>query len=410
MVALERAGIPVERYVAYEIEENAISVSRDNYPNIEQCGDVFKADFTKYKGFDLLIGGSPCTHWSIAQSAQARETTASGIGFELFMQYVRALRESKCKYFLYENNKSMSEQIKNEITRHLGVEPIMINSALVSAQNRARYYWTNIPDVKQPENKNISLCDILQKEDFKPYRGGKLIRRKPDLTEKVDKMYMIGATNKQCSIGCRVYDLHGKSKTLCSQAGGGGAKAGLYFVDGVVKNLTVSGAEKLQTLPVGYTKAIKPEKGISVCGNGWTVDVIAHIFKGLKIQNEVQKARRQDADSLLEKGHKKMDEKKVKEAIEVIKGYRRLDEYMNNTERLPYCDMAIEALEKQLPKNDLISRKELISRLNNSANRYHGGKCNDVEYKDVETFDVDEVYEIIDRVWEGVPEDNGEID
>jgi len=101
-------------------------------------------------------------------------------------------------------------------------------------------------------------------------------------------MYMIGATNKQCSIGCRVYDLHGKSKTLCSQAGGGGAKAGLYFVDGVVKNLTVSGAEKLQTLPVGYTKAIKPEKGISVCGNGWTVDVIAHIFKGLKIQNEVQ--------------------------------------------------------------------------------------------------------------------------
>lgn len=288
MVALERAGIPVERYVAYEIEENAISVSRDNYPNIEQCGDVFKADFTKYKGFDLLIGGSPCTHWSIAQSAQARETTASGIGFELFMQYVRALRESKCKYFLYENNKSMSEQIKNEITRHLGVEPIMINSALVSAQNRARYYWTNIPDVKQPENKNISLCDILQKEDFKPYRGGKLIRRKPDLTEKVDKMYMIGATNKQCSIGCRVYDLHGKSKTLCSQAGGGGAKAGLYFVDGVVKNLTVSGAEKLQTLPVGYTKAIKPEKGISVCGNGWTVDVIAHIFKGLKIQNEVQ--------------------------------------------------------------------------------------------------------------------------
>lgn len=303
MVALERAGIPVERYVAYEIEENAISVSRDNYPNIEQCGDVFKADFTKYKGFDLLIGGSPCTHWSIAQSAQVRETTASGIGFELFMQYVRALRESKCKYFLYENNKSMSEQIKNEITRHLGVEPIMINSALVSAQNRARYYWTNIPDVKQPENKNISLCDILQKEDFKPYRGGKLIRRKPDLTEKVDKMYMIGATNKQCSIGCRVYDLHGKSKTLCSQAGGGGAKAGLYFVDGVVKNLTVSGAEKLQTLPVGYTKAIKPEKGISVCGNGWTVDVIAHIFKGLKIQNEAQ----EPCSSFWEEVEKRMD-------------------------------------------------------------------------------------------------------
>ena len=92
---------------------------------------------------------------------------------------------------------------------------------------------------------------------------------------------MIGATNKQRSIGCRVYDLHGKAKTLCSQAGGGGAKAGLYYVDGTVKNLRVSGAEKLQTLPVGYTKAVKPETGISLCGNGWTVDVIAHILKNI---------------------------------------------------------------------------------------------------------------------------------
>ena len=106
-----------------------------------------------------------------------------------------------------------------------------------------------------------------------------LIREKPNLEDKTDRMYMIGATNKQRSIGCRVYDLHGKAKTLCSQAGGGGAKAGLYLVDGIVKNLRVSGAEKLQTLPVGYTKAVKPEAGISLCGNGWTVDVIAHILK-----------------------------------------------------------------------------------------------------------------------------------
>lgn len=117
-----------------------------------------------------------------------------------------------------------------------------------------------------------------------------------------------------------------------------------------------------------------------------------------------------------------MDEKKVREAIERMCKMR--DAYNATLRSLPqktrersdynnYVDAflaAIEALEKQLPKNDLISRKELISRLNNSANRYHGGKCNDVEYKDVETFDVDEVYEIIDRVWEGVPEDNGEID
>lgn len=279
MVALERAGIAVDRYVAYEIEENAIAVSSSNYPQIEQKGDVFAGDFTQYRGFNLLIGGSPCTHWSIAK--KGRETTSNGVGFELFMQYVRALKESDCEYFLYENNKSMSKEIKEEITRQLGVEPIMINSALVSAQNRERLYWTNIPNVKQPQDKHITLLDIMTLEDFKEYKGGEMIRKKPDLVEKVDCMYMLGATNKQCSIGCRVYDLRGKAKTLCSQAGGGGAKAGLYLVNGVVRNLRVSGAEKLQTLPVGYTNAVSQEAGISLCGNGWTVDVIAHILRGL---------------------------------------------------------------------------------------------------------------------------------
>ena len=162
MVALERAGIPVERYVAYEIEPSAIKISAKNYPQIEQCGDVFKADFTEYKGFDLLIGGSPCTHWSIAQKSTDRETTASGIGWDLFSQYVRALKESECKYFLYENNKSMSAEIKAEITKYLWVEPIFINSSLVSAQSRQRLYWTNIPGLCLPKDKGIKLHDIIE--------------------------------------------------------------------------------------------------------------------------------------------------------------------------------------------------------------------------------------------------------
>jgi len=160
MVALERAGIPVERYVAYEIDKYAIQVSEKNYPQIEHCGDVTTADFTQYKGFDLLIGGSPCTYWSIAK--KDRETTSSGIGWELFMQYIRALKESGCKHFLYENNFSIHKDIKREITKELGVEPIMINSALVSAQQRKRCYWTNIPNVAQPEDKGILLKDILE--------------------------------------------------------------------------------------------------------------------------------------------------------------------------------------------------------------------------------------------------------
>lgn len=159
MVALERAGIPVERYVAYEIDKYAIQVSEKNYPQIEHMGDVFAGDFTQYRGFDLLIGGSPCTFWSIAKNN--RETTPDGMGGQMFMQYVRALKESECPYFLYENNYSIHQNIKDFISGQLGVQPIMINSALLSAQTRKRCYWTNIPGVTQPEDKGIMLQDIL---------------------------------------------------------------------------------------------------------------------------------------------------------------------------------------------------------------------------------------------------------
>lgn len=159
MVALERAEIPVDRYVAYEIDKYAIQVSEKNYPQIEHRGNVFDADFTEYKGFDLLIGGSPCTYWSIAKNG--RETTPDGVGGQLFMQYVRALKESGCRWFLYENNYSIHQNIKDFISAQLGVQPIMINSALVSAQNRKRCYWTNIPGVCQPEDKGILLEDVI---------------------------------------------------------------------------------------------------------------------------------------------------------------------------------------------------------------------------------------------------------
>ena len=123
-------------------------------------GDVFDGDFTQFKGYDLLLGGSPCTYWSIAK--KGRETTSDGMGFKLFMGYVRALKESKCRYFLYENNYSIHQNIKDEISKHLGVEPIMINSALLSAQERKRLYWTNIPNVTQPDDLGIMLADVLE--------------------------------------------------------------------------------------------------------------------------------------------------------------------------------------------------------------------------------------------------------
>ena len=164
-----RRGGQIDNYYAYEIDKYAIQTATHNFPNIIECGDVFKADFTTYQDIDFVVGGSPCTYWSIAQKNN-RETEASGLGWELFSQYVRAIREIKPKFFIYENNKSMSKAIRESITEAFGFEPICINSALVSAQNRQRLYWVGKRNesgayqkvnVSQPEDRGILLRDIL---------------------------------------------------------------------------------------------------------------------------------------------------------------------------------------------------------------------------------------------------------
>lgn len=274
MVALERVGFEVERYVSYEIEQSAINISKYNYPMIEQCGDVFKADFTKYKGFDLLIGGSPCTFWSVAR--KDREITSDGFGFKLFKQYVRALKESGCRYFLYENNYSMHKDIKEEITRCLGVEPIMINSELVSAQTRKRLYWTNIPGVKQPKDKGILLKDIIENG---------VVDRNKSLC--LCRSYSRFSGSQSCL--CRRYfgkkfgqavflkDIEGIKKKWMQNP---------YFLSNEknIRQLTVRECERLQTLPDDYTDVpnITSRQRYAALGNGWTVDVIAHIFSFMK--------------------------------------------------------------------------------------------------------------------------------
>ena len=170
MLAMKSAGIEIEKYTAFEIDKYATETACHNFPIIEERGDVFAADFTEFEGVDFLVGGSPCTYWSIAQTKN-RETVASGMGWELFSQYVRALREAKPRYFLYENNKSMSADIRASITATFGFEPICINSALVSAQNRQRLYWCGIrqadgsyikAEIEQPADRGILLKDILE--------------------------------------------------------------------------------------------------------------------------------------------------------------------------------------------------------------------------------------------------------
>lgn len=169
VIAMQLAGVDVESYDAYEIDKYAVKTAQHNFPMIQEHGDVFTADFTQYEGVDFLVGGSPCTYWSIAQTKN-RETVASGMGWELFSQYVRALREAKPKYFIYENNKSMSKQIRASIDEAFGFEAVLINSALVSAQNRQRLYWVgrrnadgtySKVNVEQPEDRGILLKDVL---------------------------------------------------------------------------------------------------------------------------------------------------------------------------------------------------------------------------------------------------------
>jgi DNA (cytosine-5)-methyltransferase 3A len=306
MVALERAKIPVEKYVAYEIDKYAIQVSKKNYPQIEHCGDVTTADFTQYKGFDLLIGGSPCTYWSIAK--QGREITPDGIGGQLFMHYVRALKESGCKYFLYENNYSIHKDIKAFISEKLGVEPIMINSALVSAQSRKRCYWTNIQNVTQPKDKGVILRDVLESKEDYPintidgekshsltssyYKVGVSINSPYGAERNRQRILTplrIGGYGKEQ--GQRIYSVKGKSVCLSANGGGQGAKTGLYKIDlpdgdYIIRKLSPIEAERLQTLPDNYTDGISDTQRYKCLGNGWTVDVIAHILKGV-IQDDM---------------------------------------------------------------------------------------------------------------------------
>lgn len=270
MVALERAGIPVEEYVAYEIDENAIKVSEFNYPQIKHCGDVFNAEYNG-GGYDLLIGGSPCTYWSIARHTNTehkREITFEGLGADLFMQYYRALQEAKPKYFLYENNNSISKEIKDKISELLGVDYIMINSNKVSGQNRERCYWTNIPNVQQPEDKHIYFKDIIDKNN------------RPDMRP-IGKWMLEGTYFGKPKLDVAKDFNSLKSNTLTTKKG---HPVNYYLNDEhtMYSNLTADEWEILQTLPQGYTSCVKDAERYKCIGNGWTVDVIAHIFKGLK--------------------------------------------------------------------------------------------------------------------------------
>lgn len=285
-VALERAGIPVEAYYASEIDKYAIQVSQKNYPSIQRIGDVedvffYREDWKDILPIDLLIGGSPCQDLSIAKrDRKGLDGERSG----LFWEYVRILREVNPKYFILENVASMPKGAREIITRELGVEPIMINAALVSAQQRKRLFWTNIPNVTIPEDKGILLKDILidgiETKEKSLCITATYSRACPrDYFEKSSRQLIkVGEFNKGGQ-GDRVYSIEGKSVTLSDLGGGRGAKTGLYeTTQGTYRKLHPIECERLQGLPDNYTEGISNTQRYKTLGNAFNVDVLAHIL------------------------------------------------------------------------------------------------------------------------------------
>lgn len=323
-VALERSGIKVDAYYASEIDKNAMDVSKRNWPDTIQVGDVRKLKGKKITGggtIDLLIGGSPCQDLS---RANIKRTGLEGSRSSLFYEYLRLLKEVRPRYFVLENVASMPREARDEITKKLGVRPIMIDAALVSAQSRRRLFWTNIPGVCQPWDRGILLKHIL--EDGEKKKDGWM---GAPVTKPVRIGKLKGTVGAQCS---RVYSTGGKSITVSGSAGGG--RTGYYwpigdgtiavkeatkrgyaiaeegdsvdlsypnsktrrgrvgkkaknlmtqstlgvFTRGEVRPLTPVECERLQSLPDGYTEGRSGPKRVEVLGNAFNAEVVRHIL------------------------------------------------------------------------------------------------------------------------------------
>jgi DNA (cytosine-5)-methyltransferase 3A len=336
MIALDRLGIKVDNYYASEIDKYAIQVSQANYPEIIQVGDITKLDLSTLPQIDLVMGGSPCQGFSFAGKQLAFDDPRSA----LFFEFVKCVKELNPKYFLLENVK-MKKEYLDIISEYMGVEPIFIQSSLVSAQSRQRYYWTNIPNVEQPEERGIVLRDILEDHPNEnpvkhTERNARHLKQLDDKSLCMTASMYKGAGNNDMTlvpqhIGTavdvnghdvlkRVYSPDGKSPTVNTMGGGNrepkvvmGAYRGRYNEDGSTsqklelrkdqktntittvqkdnvitkdevywRKLTPLECERLQTVPDNYTNHVSNTQRYKMLGNGWTIEVIAHILQNME--------------------------------------------------------------------------------------------------------------------------------
>lgn len=272
-VAINKAGFKIKNYFASEIDKKAIKVTMDNFPDTIQIGDVRKVNFkdgvlTTENGvyevgkIDILQGGSPCQTVSLANGGGNDLNSGTS---NLFWEYIRILKEVNPTYFLLENV-PMSENNRNLITNALGVNPITINSNLVSIQNRKRLYWTNIQNIAQPEDRNLKLSELHCEE----YKESLVLKGK--------------GLNKLDRTRNRAIDIKSdKCPTLMKSQEKKPTDSIVFKQKGVYRYPTRRECELMQNLPIGYTKSVSYREATGICGNGWTVDVIEHIYQHINL-------------------------------------------------------------------------------------------------------------------------------
>jgi site-specific DNA-cytosine methylase len=291
-IALNRAGISYYKYYASEIDKYAIKVTQHNYPNTIQLGDVTKVFAKDLPKIDLLIGGSPCQGFSFSGKQLNFDDPRS----KLFFKFVRLVKELKPKYWLLENV-VMKKEYEQVISEYLGVKPVTINSRLVSAQNRVRLYWANF-EITQPTDKGINLIDILETDDLinpSAIRGRRLnkatilgrrlnergVRDDYNKEVPITQCLEVRATNTNKSNCLTTVEKDNVLTTMPIGRHKDAFKNKLPF-----RYYTLKEYCRLQTVPENYfTDIVSESQAKKMLGNGWTVDVIAHIFKGLSNEN-----------------------------------------------------------------------------------------------------------------------------
>ena len=284
-VALDRAGIKIDNYYASEIKKHAIRVTQKHFPNTIQIGDVTKVKYKdgilytengefKVGKINLLIGGSPCQNFSMARACMYEIDGLKGDKSKLFYEYLRILKEINPDYFLLENVK-MKKESYEELNSYLGVKGISINSELVSFQKRPRVYWSNIPNITIPEDKHINFQDY--KDTDYDYCNQFKVKRTPSREKMWNNGQGRNSTLKSCA------NVTNSNKVYClTRKQDRCPNSGLIEFDDFCRYLTRREIELAQTLPIGYTDGLSYNQMQDVCGDGWTVDIIAHIFSFLK--------------------------------------------------------------------------------------------------------------------------------